>query len=474
MLTVQQSKYVDNKTVTIKPLAYYKMLVHVLRFGNKMRDRRQYREVMGILIGRLEGEPDNKGVRDVIVEDYVPISHGGSIEVAFKPEDYVTFSYVDAEYAEREPPLFSVGWAHSHPGLKIFFSSTDVKNQLGWQTPNPSAIGIVFDHTYLENPEDLGFRTFRLDDPNKGPMSAYHEVKTTVEPPDNLEYYIKIMEIINNIHAKEPPILEINETPDLFGDILMPGQSQIMQKQPELELTEFMNALQNGLSKFIELSFEPLIRFFNNWSQNIIKKLVENNLIMRGDLIGLRDNISSGINNIQNVFKSSLTNKLYDLDDYFENILEDFGKSQETIKILIDQMKNDLTSKINTIFEEKINPIIEKLLKTLDKNTETIINIEQNGKKNSENLELQLNSLDGLFQKVSNIKSIAIQKVKESQDNVKNKLSEKIEHISKIFTELSKQANDFSSELDTAISILESSKNTIEAKLKKQEEGGVQ
>ncbi|MHA1342844.1 MAG: hypothetical protein ACTSQG_02565, partial [Promethearchaeota archaeon] len=423
---------------------------------------------------RLEGEPDNKGVRDVIVEDYVPISHGGSIEVAFKPEDYVTFSYVDAEYAEREPPLFSVGWAHSHPGLKIFFSSTDVKNQLGWQTPNPSAIGIVFDHTYLENPEDLGFRTFRLDDPNKGPMSAYHEVKTTVEPPDNLEYYIKIMEIINNIHAKEPPILEINETPDLFGDILMPGQSQIMQKQPELELTEFMNALQNGLSKFIELSFEPLIRFFNNWSQNIIKKLVENNLIMRGDLIGLRDNISSGINNIQNVFKSSLTNKLYDLDDYFENILEDFGKSQETIKILIDQMKNDLTSKINTIFEEKINPIIEKLLKTLDKNTETIINIEQNGKKNSENLELQLNSLDGLFQKVSNIKSIAIQKVKESQDNVKNKLSEKIEHISKIFTELSKQANDFSSELDTAISILESSKNTIEAKLKKQEEGGVQ
>ncbi|MHA1293550.1 MAG: Mov34/MPN/PAD-1 family protein, partial [Promethearchaeota archaeon] len=142
-MTVQQSKYVDNKTVTIKPLAYYKMLVHVLRFGNKMRDRRQYREVMGILIGRLEGEPDNKGVRDVIVEDYVPISHGGSIEVAFKPEDYVTFSYVDAEYAEREPPLFSVGWAHSHPGLKIFFSSTDVKNQLGWQTPNPSAIGIV-------------------------------------------------------------------------------------------------------------------------------------------------------------------------------------------------------------------------------------------------------------------------------------------------------------------------------------------
>ena len=55
-------------SVIIKPDAYYKMLVHVLRFGNKVRDRRQFKEVMGILIGRLEGEPDKKGIRDVIIE----------------------------------------------------------------------------------------------------------------------------------------------------------------------------------------------------------------------------------------------------------------------------------------------------------------------------------------------------------------------------------------------------------------------
>ena len=64
------------------------MLVHVLRFGNKVRDRRQYRECMGVLIGRLEGEPDKKGIRDMIIEDAVPISHGGAIEVAFAPEDF--------------------------------------------------------------------------------------------------------------------------------------------------------------------------------------------------------------------------------------------------------------------------------------------------------------------------------------------------------------------------------------------------
>ena len=94
-----------------------------------------------------------------------------------------------------------------------------LKNQLGWQTPlNPSAIGMVFDHTYLEKKGDLGFRTFRLDDPTKGQMSGYHEVLTIVEPPDSLEYYLKLIDLINCIHTRDPPILEINETPELFGE----------------------------------------------------------------------------------------------------------------------------------------------------------------------------------------------------------------------------------------------------------------
>ena len=113
-------------------------------------------------------------------------------------------------------------------------------NQLGWQTPNPSAIGIVFDHTFLENPGDSGFRTFRLDDPSKGQKSDYYEVETIVEPPDSIDYYIKMMELINCIHSKEPPILEINETPDLFGEIFFPSKSELLAAKPELKLKEIL------------------------------------------------------------------------------------------------------------------------------------------------------------------------------------------------------------------------------------------
>jgi proteasome lid subunit RPN8/RPN11/ParB-like chromosome segregation protein Spo0J len=467
ILSARQSDFVDKTTVTIKSIAYYKMLVHVLRFGNKARHRRQFREVMGMLIGRLEGEGE---VKNVIIEDTVPISHGGSIEVAFKPEDYVSFSYVDADYAEKDPPLFTVGWYHSHPALKIFFSSTDIKNQLGWQTPNPSAIGIVFDHTYLETPGDLGFRTFRLNDPNKGPMTDYHEVNTIVEPPDNLEFYIKIMEIISCIHSKEPPILEINETPDLFGDIMVPGQSQMMAKQPELELTDLMSALKEGLSSMVELTFEPLIRFLNTWSQDTVKAVVENNLQMRSDLVVLKENISVGINEVQTSVRSLVTNQLYDLDSYFDDILEGFDKDQEDIKASLNSIKEDIPIQIKKIFEEDINNALKPIIELIEKEAGAIKLIGEKGTENAESLKSQKDSLENTDQQVNTIGNTVLKKIKDSQEKIQKTINEKVSALLNNTSEIKKLAKEFSSDLDAGLSILESTKQAVQEKVKKIEE----
>ena len=71
-------KDVDNSVVTIKPLAYYKMILHVSRFGNRARNNSQCIEVMGVMIGHLKDGEDKK-FKDVIIEDAVPISHGSSV-----------------------------------------------------------------------------------------------------------------------------------------------------------------------------------------------------------------------------------------------------------------------------------------------------------------------------------------------------------------------------------------------------------
>lgn len=457
----------SDRPVFIKPLAYYKMLVHILRFGNRVRDQRQYREVMGILIGRVAGDPNKKGIKNVIVEDAVPISHGGSIEVAFAPEDYVSFALIDEAYADKG--LFSVGWFHSHPGLNIFFSGVDKINQLGWQTPNPSAIGIVFDHTFLENPGDLGFRTFRLDDPSKGQKSDYHEVETIVEPPDSIDYYFKIMELINCIHSKEPPILEINETPDLFGEIFFPSKRELLAAKPALKLEDILSALHNGISQFLQLSIEPLINFLNSWSQEIIKNIMENNIQIRDDLVDLKDDLRKGIDKLQNNFKFSLKYKLDDLETYIGDRFENFDKNNEDIKNFIEKLKEELPTQINELFEQKVNGLLNKISENFTENSNKLTEINQKNKFYSENLAQQKLSLEKLSEKTKSLERLTSENLRGFCEKIENNLKEKIANILNKFTDLRKETQEFLSNFDSSSSQIETSFHSLNDKLKEME-----
>lgn len=450
-------------SVIIKPDAYYKMLVHILRFGNKARDSRQFKEVMGILIGRLEGEPDKKGIRDVIIEDAVPISHGGAIEVAFAPEDYVTFSMVDAAYSEKN--WFSCGWYHSHPGLDIFFSSTDIRNQLGWQTPNPSAIGIVFDHTHLEKPGNLGFRTFRLDNPAKGQMSGYHEINTTVEPPDSIEYYIKLIELINCVHSKEPPILEINEMPDLFGDITFPSESQLLAKKPELNSMMILSSLKAGLTKFIELSIEPLIKILNSWSDGIISNTVESNLQMRKDVITIKNNLSEGISTLQKDFKFSIKEKLNELDMYIDDKFEEFDSHQEFLKELFNNIKIELDDQFKLLIKQKIDNSFDPLLKQFNEQIEILAKTNLQGLESSESLNQQNSILESLSQNINSIGGLTADKLDKSTGALSENFTKNANKIIGNFINLNKETKSFLSNLKAAIILLESSKTPLQNKL---------
>jgi len=457
----------SDRPVLIKPLAYYKMLVHILRFGNRVRDQRQYKEVMGILIGRLEGEPNKSGIKNIIVEDAVPISHGGSIEVAFAPEDYVSFALIDEKYADKG--LFSVGWFHSHPGLNIFFSGVDKINQLGWQTPNPSAIGIVFDHTFLENPGDLGFRTFRLDDPSKGAKSDYHEVESIVEPPDSIDYYFKIMELINCIHSKEPPILEINETPDIFGEIFFPGKRELLAAKPALKLEDILSALNNGISQFLQLSIEPLINFLNSWSQEIIKHIMENNIQIRDDLVELKDDLKKGIDKLQNNFKFSLKYKLDDLETYIGDQFENFDKDNEAMKNSINKLKEELPAQINKLFEQKVNSLLNKISENFAENSNKLTEINQKNKLSSESLAQQNVSLEKISEKTKSLERLASEKLRGFCEKIEGNLKEQIGNILKKSTDLHNETKGFLSNIDKSLSQIETSFQTLNDKLKETE-----
>jgi proteasome lid subunit RPN8/RPN11 len=210
----------QEQDVVIKWTAYLDMMKHVLRFGSNGIPKKNWRECMGMLIGRVTGKANEKGIQQVIIEQAVPVSHGGSIEVTFQPQDYGAFTEYEQPFLERG--LFTVGWYHSHPGLTCFFSSTDIINQLGFQNLNPSAIGIVWDHQRLFKKGDMGFEMYRLDNPAQGPASGYHKVPFNVEIPNDLSFYKQFADIIIKIQSNLPTIFEINEIPNIFKEIKFP------------------------------------------------------------------------------------------------------------------------------------------------------------------------------------------------------------------------------------------------------------
>jgi len=456
----RKSSMSDDSIVIIKPEAYYKMLVHILRFGAKTIQGHGYKEVMGILIGRLEGEGP---IKNVIVEDAVPISHGGSIEVRFAPEDYASFSMIDERFAKEN--LFSVGWYHSHPALDIFFSGTDIMNQLGWQTANPSAIGIVFDHTYLEKPGDLGFRTFRLDDPSKGETSGYHEVKTTVEEPNSLEFYNKIIDLISSINTGEPPILEINETTDILGEIFFPSNGELMVKKPEINTDKFLNNLKSGLFNILEAILEPILNRYNEWTQNLLTEVMNQNLSLKDNLINIKDILNNQFRDIQKDFKTNLNDFFNDLEFFIDDKLDIFDKKVEGINNSLTELEEHLSNQIKGTINEISEKNIDKINEIYQQGMSNFGEIKKNSDINEDLISKQKNLLNTLIEQQNTIQEEIEEEISTYLAKKSEEFEKKYQIIKKIIDKSKKRAESLQSKFMDSLSILESSVDPLKEKI---------
>lgn len=176
-------KVILNKNV------YRTIIGSCVRYANARIPEEDWLEIYGILIGHHDKK------KNIIVSEAYPITHtmkkGHILKVSYDDPDYVDASLIEEEAYTRDPPEFIIGWYHSHPGIKVMFSQDDVKNQLGYQSNNPLAIGLVFNHVRLvrqvevasrkgdpNSPlmDDPGFKIFRLKDPNRGIEASYDTV----------------------------------------------------------------------------------------------------------------------------------------------------------------------------------------------------------------------------------------------------------------------------------------------------------
>lgn len=161
-----------NTPVYLKDKAYQRMVGYAYRYSNENIEQKNWKEVYGILIGTIKEK--NK----VIIDDAIPISVGGRSGIELDPIHYVDISQINMSIYKNEiegKGDFSdhiIGWWHSHPGFGFFFSKVDTITHLGYQGPNPYAVGLIFDHT-KKTSDFLGIAALRLKNPKTGIFSKY-------------------------------------------------------------------------------------------------------------------------------------------------------------------------------------------------------------------------------------------------------------------------------------------------------------
>ena len=192
----------EKGVVYLSQKTFMNILLHTLFYANYNIERSEWKETYGLLIGNIKED-------DLLIAEAVPITSGEKFEVAFEEKHYAKAAIYDSLAIDKG--LFTIGWYHSHPGLGLFLSPTDILNQLGYQNLNPKAIALVFDFTKVTE-KYLGFEIFRLDDPELGVHSDFHKVNWKIvdlkkkfqkDIPKLLENFIKNAK---NLIDKSPKI----------------------------------------------------------------------------------------------------------------------------------------------------------------------------------------------------------------------------------------------------------------------------
>jgi proteasome lid subunit RPN8/RPN11 len=415
----------EAQDVIIKSTAYLKMMKHVLRFGSNAIQKNQCRECMGMLIGRLEGTPNSKGIQQVIIEEAVPVSHGGSIEVAFRPQDYVAFSQIDEQYAERN--LFTVGWYHSHPGLTCFFSSTDIINQLGWQNANPSAIGIVWDHQRLFKKGDMGFEIYRLDNPAIGPASGYHKVSFTVEVPTDLSFYTDgIVDTMTSFQSHMPPIFEINEVPQIFRKIKFPKVPLNLPHEIENLMGELLMHFQTLSPEEFQQNIALLIHMLSKHTQNYAQKVASSDQYVLVMLQSLLITLNQGVGAIQNWYENSMRDFLQNIDGQMKNMIEFNNEQKQELTSKVDAILSDIDNNLSNAVDREVKKSLNEIAQRINIIVDKYMQIGDRSRVAASEIAIQKQETEDIFelfkQKIVHMNSDGMKVIAETGSNLNNQL----------------------------------------------------
>ena len=329
--------------VVLKLNAYRRMAGYAIRYANNKLSTRNWREVYGILIGSIENN------KNVIVKDAIPMVVGDRAGVKYENKQYVDMAQIDASIYEKsvqdKKNDFIVGWWHTHPGFKFFFSPVDCLTQLGYQIPNPFAVGLIFDHCELKSTDFfLGVAALRILNPDRGMFSTYDfaelkyeygkkEMVKKVEPifvdiDENIEKILKEVKYIDEILRKR----YLAQLQRNYGLILVP-KSDIKVTDNEEEAEEDERYLYEWDPEFFKKSYR--IPKFREKVEEQIKEFEDSLLEIE------KTNEKVKLKQKREKYSKKIQTILAKPNDWYNKIIEEFTKRIETISPYFDYLDTD-------------------------------------------------------------------------------------------------------------------------------------
>ncbi|MFX0093450.1 MAG: Mov34/MPN/PAD-1 family protein [Candidatus Hodarchaeota archaeon] len=135
--------------VKISSACYNKILQYTLAHANPRLNRREWKEVVGFLIGIITNS-------SIFITDVVMSTEGSLVYVV--EEDYSKLPWDRIEQGE-----YLVGWVHSHPGHGLFLSGIDIQSQINYQKLHQKAVALVIDPTKITS-SFSGIKAFRVNE----------------------------------------------------------------------------------------------------------------------------------------------------------------------------------------------------------------------------------------------------------------------------------------------------------------------
>ncbi len=313
--------------------AYKRIVGYSIRYANNDQNPDKWREVYGILIGSIENN------FKVIVKDAIPMVVGDRAGVKYENKQYVDMAQIDASVFERsiqdDKNDFIVGWFHTHPGFGFFYSPIDCMTQLGYQIPNPYAVGLIFDHCEKKsNLHFLGIAGLRLKNPELGISSTYDLVELEYELKKE-EMVEKVDDVIEKVNRNIEKVLKELQYID---DILRKKAFAQLQRNYGLILVPKEDII---VTDDIEVAEEDE-RYLYEWDPDYFKKSyripkfrekIEN--IIANAYDDLDELLEKKENEKYNATKTKLTKKIQNMlkkpNEWYDKLINDFSKRIEKI-----------------------------------------------------------------------------------------------------------------------------------------------